>query len=195
MTRVAWHLKKDELRQGHSPPSRKRKFVYNLSRAELSQGVERGVPEAGDRRAHPGVFHPHSAQGGSAEGAGVQAAHRADRQSVRNQLQPHGGRVSATAGAGERPGGSRWKIAISIPACPRGPPNTAWPTTRTPNWRVKLAEKDAGLDRPGDAADVLEFYRDRNCRSPPGRSPRSGKRRWPRSEKLRAPADRAISGR
>ena len=33
LTRVAWNLKKGRTGQGHSPPSRRRKFVYNLSRA------------------------------------------------------------------------------------------------------------------------------------------------------------------
>jgi hypothetical protein len=36
MTKVAWHLKKDELKQSH-PSETKSEFVYNISRSAYQQ--------------------------------------------------------------------------------------------------------------------------------------------------------------
>ena len=90
LTRVAWHLKKDELAKAE-PGVSKRKFVYNLSRASYRKEWSEKYPAARTGRANPLLLHPDSAQDRAAQSADIPAADAANGGAIRDQLRPHAG--------------------------------------------------------------------------------------------------------
>ena len=73
-TRIAWHLKKDEI-QKDEPGITKRKFLYNLKRSsyEKEWGKDYKQPTFGDKVF--GIYLQAFAEDRSAEGVAVQDAH------------------------------------------------------------------------------------------------------------------------
>ena len=134
LTRVAWHLKKDELGKGQ-PAVSKRKFVYNISRASYRKewhekyrqpGIGtrilaffiRILPKIGPLKALS--FQPPTPQ----TAALFERSFDRTLDEYRQLL------------ADESAHSLCWKTATSIPATPHAPANTASPTIRTPNWRA-----------------------------------------------------------
>ena len=86
ITRVAWQLKKQEIRKD-APSVTRKTFLYNLSRSSYEKNWGATYKRPGIRSKAPGSSIPHRAKGGPAAAAVIQEADTRDREDVHGQLQ------------------------------------------------------------------------------------------------------------
>ena len=146
LTRVAWHLKKDELAKA---PARR-----HASASSSTTSPAPVIAKSGTRN----TSSPESARVSSPSSFGFcprSGRSKRCRSSRRRRKPPLSSKPASTARSmsiadcwpTKALTASRWKIAISIPATPRVPANTASPTIPTPSWRASSREKDpAAID-------------------------------------------------
>ena len=86
MTRVAWQLKKQEIRKD-APSVTRKAFLYNLSRSSYEKELGLYLSAARDPVENPGISIPHYAEGRPVPAVGLQEADPRNREDVHGQLQ------------------------------------------------------------------------------------------------------------